>query len=104
MHQQILYKAVTGRNTIKIKYDDDTLEREFSPYIVFYSSKGNESVSGYQIDNPAEPMEKNQWRQLTTSKLKTVRTTENTFAVDPRFNPADKVYGNRVICHVKQNV
>ncbi len=48
-------------------------------------------------------LEKNQWRQLTVSKLKSVRSTENAFVVDPGFNPADKVYGNRVICHVKEN-
>lgn len=104
MNQQTLCKAIRERKNVLIKYDDDIVERTFSPYIVYTSSKDNETVAGYQVSNPAEPLERDKWRMLTLAKLHSVRPGTTTFTVNQSFNPADKIYGNRVVCHVKQNV
>lgn len=104
MHQQTLCEAVKARKNVYLRYDDDRLEREFSPYIVYYTSKDILSVAGYQVKNPAEPLERDVWRNLHLSTIRTARVSEDGFTVDQTFNPADKRYGTRIICHVKQYV
>lgn len=104
MNQQTLCAAIRERKNVLIKYDDDVIERTFSPYIVYTSSKDNETVAGYQVANPAEPLERDKWRMLTIAKISSVRLGATTFTVNQSFNPADKVYGHRIVCHVKQYV
>ncbi|AWC25549.1 hypothetical protein CO731_05047 [Aminobacter sp. MSH1] len=102
MHQGTLCDAIKGKNVITIRYDDDILERTFAPYIVYRSTKNNVLVAGYQINNPAEPFENNEWRNLTVDKLKAISITNDTFRVDVEFDPFHERYRGRVICHVSK--
>jgi len=104
MNQQTLCAAIRERKNVLIKYDNDIVERTFSPYIVYTSSKDNETIAGYQVSNPADPLERDKWRMLTIAKLRSVPPGANTFAVDQNFDPANKIYGHRIVCHVKQYV
>lgn len=104
MHQQTLCAAIKSRENVLIRYDDDLIERMFLPYIVYTSTKGKLSVSGYQVNNPAEPLESNEWRTLTIATLRSVRAGTTTFVVDKSFDPTNKVYRNGIVCHVKQYV
>lgn len=102
MHQQTLCEAIKDRKNVSVLYDDDYVPRIFSPYIVFTSSRDNVLVAGYQVVNPAELTESNEWRRLDLGKIRSVTLTENNFTPDIAFDPFSKRYGNRIICHVKQ--
>ncbi|WP_367187286.1 WYL domain-containing protein [Rhizobium oryzicola] len=97
-------EAIRERRNVLIKYDEDSSERIFSPYIVYWTSKNNLCVAGNQVKNPSEPLERNEWRNFTVDKFRSVRLADSTFSIDHIFNPRNKIYGNRVVCHVKQYV
>lgn len=104
MHQATLAEAIRMKRNVAIRYDDDVLERAFSPYIIYRSSTGKLTVAGNQVHNPAGPSERNEWRNLTIAKLRNCRVMDRIFIPDARFNPFDKRYAGGVVCHVKQNV
>jgi hypothetical protein len=57
-------------------------------------------VVGTQIDNPAEPAEKDQPRNLEIGKLQSVKLTDTGFIPDERFDPSDKRYINGFIIRI----
>lgn len=102
MNQQTICAAIRAKDTLKLRYDRDTQQRLFAPYIVYKAGTGNVLLAGYQINNPADPLASNEWRNLTVSKLKSVETSGGTFTVDPAFDPLDERYRGRVICCVSK--
>lgn len=104
MFEQDIKEAVRQKLVMYVRYEGDFTDREFEPYILYRSTTGKMTVAGYQNSNPAEPLERDQWRNFTISKLQAIQLTNATFTVDHRFDPADKRYSNGVICHVKQYV
>lgn len=103
MHQTTLCEAIEKRQIVRLRYDDDYIDRTFAPYIVYWSSKRNMLVSGYQIENPAEPLERNEWRNLDIDKIRTLSITNNAFRPDSGFDPFHKRYSAGIICHVFQH-
>ena len=47
MNQQTLCAAIRERKNVLIKYDNDIVERTFSPYIVYTSSKDNDVAPNF---------------------------------------------------------
>lgn len=99
--RQILCGAIDGLHIVKIKYDDDFQARTYAPHIV-YRNKNNELlVSGTQLENPAEPMERDVPRNFSLSKITDVAITDKTFKPHPSFSRFDERYQYGVICYVQ---
>jgi hypothetical protein len=89
-----LCNAISKRVLVKLKYDTDTVERTFAPYGVYNSTTGKVLFVGTQFDNPAEPSENYQPRNMEVGKLQSIRPTDIVFIADERFDPTDKRYRN----------
>ncbi len=102
MYQQQICRAIRAKKNVLIKYDDDVLDRTFSPHILFYFGNDKRSVAGIQVGNPAEPSERTVWRSFTLERITSLGTADSTFSVDTKFDHSDKRYRSRVVCHVSR--
>jgi hypothetical protein len=96
-----LCEAIAKRVVVALRYGDDFQERTFAPYAVFESDPNDVCVSGFQLHNPAKPLDRNEPRNLTVGKIASLRLTDEAFAYDQRFNSGDAKYRNGVICIIR---
>ena len=97
-HETSLCGAIRGRLLVRLRYDDDVLDRLFAPYAVYRSANDKVLVTGVQIENPAEPIERFEPRNLEVGKITALEITDSTFIPDRRFNLHDDKYQNGFIC------
>lgn len=102
--QEALCDAIAGCNIVEIRYGDDFQFRTFAPHIVYASSKDKTLVGGTQINNPAEPLERNEPRNFDLEKIQAVNVTANTFTPHRLFSHLDKRYQHGVICYVRSGL
>ena len=85
---------------MRLRYDDDVLDRLFAPYAVYRSTNDKVLVTGVQVKNPAEPIERFEPRNLEVGKITALEITASTFIPDRRFNPHDNKYRNGFVCRL----
>ena len=97
--EDLLCEAIRRQVKVAMRYDDDTMEREIAPYVVFESEDEEVCVSTFQFYNPAKPQDGNEPRTFTVGKIETLRITGETFAIDPRFERGSKRH-YRILCSI----
>ena len=100
--QQTLCDAIAKRKIVRIRYDDDLVARTYAPHIVYRTSKGNILVAGTQINNPAEPLERNEPRNFDLDKITSIDVTDEVFQPHPHFDPHDKRYRYGTVCVIRR--
>lgn len=98
--QETLCSAIHKRLVVELKYDKDTLWRTYAPHTVFRTEKNSVVVSGFQIANPNDPKDSNQFRTFTVSNLTGLKITEELFTPDNTGKGLRSKQGFKVICTV----
>lgn len=98
--QATLCDAIARHLLVKLRYDDDLQFRTFAPHVVYRSSTGKTLVGGTQINNPAEPLERNEPRNFDLTKIARLEVTAERFTPHPDFNRHDPRYRNGIICAI----
>lgn len=99
-HERTLCDAISKRLLVRLRYDDDTAERLFAPYGVYQSTTSKILVTGIQVENPADPQENREPRNLEVGKIRTLTVTGAKFVADVAFNFRDKRYQRGFICRL----
>jgi len=98
--EQQLCEAIRARKLVEIRYEDDLTFRVFAPYAVYNSTKDKVNVSGTQVSNPSQPLDRNEPRVFEVGKITAIRPTEIAFTPDHRFDRLDPRYKDGIICSV----
>jgi len=96
--QQTLCAAIASHQLVRLRYQDDLQFRVFAPHIVYRSSTGKTLVAGTQINNPAEPLERNEPRNFDLAELTALEVAGEKFRPHHDFDRHDKRYRNGTIC------
>jgi hypothetical protein len=95
-----LCAAIARRVLVKLRYDDDVVERTYAAYGVYRSTKDKVLLCGTQIDNPVESLYRFEPRNLEVGKIRSLSLTSNTFIPDRRFDPHEERYSKGFICRI----
>ncbi len=98
--EHVFADAIRRQVSVKLLFKGDNLYRTFSPHVVYMSQTRKVFVAGNQVENPAEPAEKNVWGTPEVGRLRDVQATDSPFTLDRRFDPSDPEYRNGVICSI----
>ena len=98
--EQQLCEAIRARKLVEIRYEDDLTYRLFAPYAVYKSTKDKVNVSGTQVSNPSQPLDRNEPRVFEVGKITDMRITDSVFTPDSRFDRFDPRYKDGIICSV----
>lgn len=95
-----LCEAIQSRKLVEIMYDDDVAHRLYAPHAVYHSTKDKVNVSGTQIENPGDPLDRYEPRNFEVGRITSLRVTGTDFQADPRFDRFDPRYKEGIICSV----
>lgn len=95
-----LCNAIRDRNLVRIRYKDDAADRLIAPYAVYTSSKDKVLLAGTQINNPGQPLDAWEPRNLEVGLMRSVTLTDTKFEPDTRFDPSDPRYKNGFVCRL----
>jgi hypothetical protein len=102
MYEHVLRDAMSKWLAVEFRYDDDLSPRLFQPYVLWRNKDNDPVLSGYVEANPAKPLERHQWKNLTPGLIRLPITVREQFRPEPTFYPLNKRYVGRVICVIPQ--
>lgn len=79
--KDLLIDAIQNRSTVMLTYKGDFGERTFHPYFIYVSTTGKTLVSGWQLNNPSKPLDKEKYHKFDISLIQKVIVTDKTFQV-----------------------
>ncbi len=85
---------------MRLEYDQDFAPRLFAPHAVYRSTRNKINVSGMQIDNPMQPLDRLAPRIFEIGRIRAVEITMHHFQPDSQFTRSDPRYRNGIICSV----
>ena len=98
--EAILCRAIRERLLVRLEYDQDFASRLFAPHAVYRSTRNKINVSGMQIDNPMQPLDRLAPRIFEVGRIRSVEIIMHHFQPDPQFTRSDPRYRNGIICSV----
>ena len=81
MIKDLLVEAIQNRSPVMLTYKGDFGERTFHPYFVYISTTGKTLVSGWQVSNPAKPLDGEKYHKFDVSLIQNVSITDESFQV-----------------------
>jgi len=95
-----LCAAIADKRLVLMLYGDDRAERLYAPYAVYYSTADPDRVlvTGTQIDNPGDPLDKYVPRNFEVGRISGLTVTDTKFQRDARFDRHDSKFDNGIIC------
>jgi hypothetical protein len=97
-----LCEAIAKLLLVEFRYKDDMAFRLFAPYAVYHSPKDKVLVTGTQIDNPGDPLDRYVPRNFEVGLIRDLNVTSTNFQPDPRFNRFDPKFEHGVICAIQR--
>ena len=80
--------AIKNNLLIKLRYEYDRMERTFAPYAMYESILGNIIIYGFQVHNPAKPLDNEHFRYYALRRLSFVRLTDTEFQPGSGYSPS----------------
>lgn len=97
----IICTAIEKRLFVTLRYDDDRLERKFSPYHLYIAMTDNILVSGFQVSNPNKLIENNIYHTFNIQLIKNITLTDQPFSPEPNLITFPKKY-KQLICSINR--
>ena len=99
--KDIICTAIEKRLFVTLRYDDDRLERKFSPYHFYIAMTDNILVSGFQVTNPNKLAENNIYHTFNIRLIKNIALTDQPFSPEPNLITPPKKY-KQLICSINR--
>ena len=81
MIRNSIIASIQNKTTLMLMYKGDFAKRSFNPYFIYVSSTGKTLVSGWQVSNPAKPLDGEKYHKFDVSLIQNVSITDETFQV-----------------------
>lgn len=75
--KQTIIDAIKGRNLLEFSYDGH--HRVVEPHTFGVSTKGNDTLSAYQVKGTSDKGSVPDWKQFTISKIVGLKKSDETF-------------------------
>lgn len=86
--KNIIKEAIANKQLLEFVYKDE--QRIVEPYTFGITTKGNDVLSGYQVDGESTSSDELGWRLFTLDKIGDLKLLDNTFSGDrDEYNPND---------------
>lgn len=99
--KSIICTAIEKRLIVTLRYNEDTLDREFNPYHLYIALTDNTLVSGFQVSNLNKLAENNMYRTFNVQLIKNIVLTGQTFRPQANLTVAPRKY-KQLICSINR--
>jgi len=96
-----LCASIKNRQTVRLRYANESFFLTFNPYVVYRSPKNKILVAGVQTQNDSRPDKKPSPATFEVAKIAEIKTTEEFFDYDIFWQIPENEFANGVICILK---
>lgn len=100
---QTLREACEGKNVCRIRFKEEPDDRIIHPYGVCFSKKDNLLIISILAHGYSDRKNQLGYRNFNFEKCEWVELTEDTFEIDPGFNPYSPQYSGWLFHVLKPN-
>ncbi len=98
--EQEMSFAIRNKRIVRLRYDLDLRDRVFEPYVLFKSRDGRVMVGGRRVLDENDLFKPPAMRQFEVGLVNNLEVTEETFAIDDRFDSGNLSKSNEIIASV----
>lgn len=100
--EQKLCDAIKRHRIVSLRYKGQLYSRTFEPYIIYRSTKDKILLGGTQTRDDSQPTKPPEPHNFEVKLISALTVTDDVFKYDDRFDPANDIYRNGIICIIKR--